>query len=46
MKTAKKGNEILHLDQINRTSYQQLYDESKKGLLECPMYVLKRLYYF
>ncbi len=37
MKTAQKGNEIIHLDKINRTSYQQLHDESKKGLLECPV---------
>ena len=37
MKTAKKGNEILHLDRLNRSSYQQLHDEGKKGLLECPV---------
>jgi DNA helicase II / ATP-dependent DNA helicase PcrA len=37
MKTAKKGNVILHIDQINRTSYQQLHDEGKKGLLVCPV---------
>ena len=37
MKTAKKGHEILHLDRLNRSSYQQLHDEGKKGLLECPV---------
>src|SRR3954452_3573141 len=37
MKTAKKENEILHLDKLDRSSYQQLHDEGKKGLLVCPV---------
>src|SRR3954471_12696453 len=37
MKTAIKGNQLIYLDQINRSSYQQLYNEGKKGLLQCPV---------
>lgn len=37
MKTAKKGNEWIHLDKLDRSSYQRLYDDGKKGMLTCPV---------
>ncbi len=37
MKTAKKGNEWIQLDKIDRSSYQRLYDEGRKGILTCPV---------
>lgn len=37
MKTAIKENQLIYLDHITRSSYQQLYDEGKKGLLQCPV---------
>ncbi|MBB6443571.1 ATP-dependent helicase [Bacillus benzoevorans] len=37
MKTAKKGNEWIHLDKLDRSSYQRLHDDGKKGLLTCPV---------
>ncbi|WP_071393937.1 ATP-dependent helicase [Bacillus tuaregi] len=37
MKTAKQGNQLIYLDNTNRSSYQRIYDEGKKGLLECPV---------
>lgn len=37
MKTAKKGNEWIQLDKIDRSSYQRLYEEGRKGLLTCPV---------
>lgn len=37
MKTAKRGNEWIHLDKLDRSSYQRLHDDGKKGLLTCPV---------
>lgn len=37
MKTAIKGEQLLDLDTINRSSYQQIYEDGKKGLLTCPV---------
>ncbi|MCQ6274282.1 ATP-dependent helicase [Bacillus sp. V3B] len=37
MKIAIKENQLIYLDQITRSSYQQLYAEGKKGLLQCPV---------
>lgn len=37
MKTAKKENQWIHLDRIERSSYQRVYEEGKKGLLTCPV---------
>lgn len=45
MKTALKENQLIHLDHINRSTYQQLYEEGKKGLLRCPVCSEKILLY-
>jgi len=37
MKSAKRGNEWIHLDKLDRSSYQRLHDDGKKGLLTCPV---------
>ncbi|WP_338449012.1 ATP-dependent helicase [Niallia oryzisoli] len=37
MKTAKQGNQLIVLDETNRSSYQRIYEDGKKGLLECPV---------
>jgi DNA helicase-2/ATP-dependent DNA helicase PcrA len=36
MKTALLHNEVLNLEQLNRESFQQIYQEGKKGKLLCP----------
>ena len=40
MKTAIKGNQLIHLSNLNRSTYQQLFEESKKGQWQCQL-VLK-----
>ncbi|KAA9027589.1 ATP-dependent helicase [Niallia endozanthoxylica] len=37
MRTAKQGNQLIDLDNTNRSSYQRIYEEGKKGHLECPV---------
>ena len=37
MITAKKGNEWIQLDKVERSSYQRLYEDGKKGLFTCPV---------
>ncbi|WP_338473166.1 ATP-dependent helicase [Niallia sp. XMNu-256] len=37
MKTAIKGDQLIHLEMIDRSSYQRLYEEAKKGQLLCPV---------
>ncbi|WP_394235364.1 UvrD-helicase domain-containing protein [Niallia oryzisoli] len=37
MKTAKKGNQTINLYDTDRSSYQRIYSEGKKGQLECPI---------
>ncbi|WP_110067623.1 UvrD-helicase domain-containing protein [Cytobacillus oceanisediminis] len=36
MKTALLHNKVLNLEQLNRESFQQIYQEGKKGKLLCP----------
>ena len=36
MKTAIKGDQLIHLNTLNRSTYQQLFEESKKGQWQCP----------
>ena len=36
MKTAIKGEQLIYLSTLNRSTYQQLFEESKKGQLQCP----------
>ncbi|WP_141432769.1 UvrD-helicase domain-containing protein [Bacillus sp. 03113] len=36
MKTAIYHNKIIHIDLMNRDSFQKMYDEGKKGALMCP----------
>ena len=36
MKTAIKGDQLIHLSTLNRSTYQQLFEESKKGQWQCP----------
>lgn len=35
MKSALHGNHIIHIDQLNRENFQHIYDEGKKGKLNC-----------
>jgi DNA helicase II / ATP-dependent DNA helicase PcrA len=35
MKTAKYNQQIISLDQYDRSDYQKLYDDGKKGMLAC-----------
>ncbi len=36
MKTAKLHNKTVNLEQLNRESFQHIYEEGKKGKLFCP----------
>ncbi|MCM3090155.1 MULTISPECIES: UvrD-helicase domain-containing protein [unclassified Cytobacillus] len=36
MKTAKLHNKTVNLEQLNRESFQHIYEEGKKGKLYCP----------
>ena len=37
LKTAIKGDQLIQLDTIDRSSYQRVYEDGKKGQLQCPV---------
>ncbi len=37
MKTAIKEDQLIHLETIDRSAYQRVYEEGKKGQLSCPV---------